>query len=121
MVFAALERQSNPDDAEALRYSQYKVLQQWQNQYHGNLLVFLPDTYGTTQFLRNAPQWVSYWTGARTDSKEHIKAGEELIDFWTQMGVTAEGIAEGKLIIYSDVLDVEIKDTATTGIDITKN
>src|SRR3546814_15788611 len=107
MVFAALERQSNPDDAEALRYSQYKVLQQWQNQYHGNLLVFLPDTYRTTQFLRNAPPWVSYWTGARPDSKEPTKAGEELLDLWKQLGLTAAGIQEGKLLNFSDSLSQE--------------
>src|SRR3546814_19893339 len=54
------------------------------------------------------------------DSKEPIKAGEELIDFWKQMGVTAEGIAEGKLIIFSDGLDVEIQGSSPTGVDIEK-
>lgn len=118
MVFAALERQRNPDDAEALQNSQYKVLQQWQNQYHGNLLVFLPDTYGTAQFLRHAPQWVSYWTGARPDSKEALEAGDELIAFWKRMGLTAEEIAAGKLIIFSDGLDVEIQGFRANGTDI---
>src|SRR3546814_16393994 len=54
------------------------------------------------------------------DSKEPIKAGEELIDFWKQMGVTAEGIAEGKLIIFSDGLDVEIQGSSPNGVDIEK-
>src|SRR5690606_14935787 len=68
-------------DADALRQSQYEVLRKWQNEYQGNLLVFLPDTFGTGQFLDGAPQWVSYWTGARPDSKDPFEAGEELIGF----------------------------------------
>ena len=97
-----------PGDAEALRQSQYKVLQQWQNQYRGNLLVFLPDTFGTTQFLEGAPQWVGYWTGARPDSKEPVEAGEELIAFWRRMGADRRDIASNKLIIFSDGLDVAL-------------
>ena len=29
----------------------------------------LPDTFGTTQFLRDAPDWAADWTGQRIDSK----------------------------------------------------
>src|SRR3546814_2958093 len=36
------------------------------------------------------------------------------------MGVTAEGIAEGKLIIFSDGLDVEIQGSSPNGVDIEK-
>jgi nicotinate phosphoribosyltransferase len=39
----------------------------------------LPDTFGTTQFLKNAPEWIRNWVGARPDSKEMFEAGEELI------------------------------------------
>ena len=118
MVLAALVRQEQPGDAEALRQSQYKVLQQWQNQYRGNLLVFLPDTFGSTQFLAGAPQWTSYWTGARPDSKEPVAAGEELIAFWRRMGLTDESIASGKLIIFSDGLDVALDGAPANGADI---
>ncbi|HEX8466810.1 MAG TPA: nicotinate phosphoribosyltransferase [Allosphingosinicella sp.] len=118
MVFAALARRRLPGDDEALRQSQYKVLQQWQNQYSGNLLVFLPDTYGTAQFLKGAPQWVSYWTGARPDSKEPVAAGEELIAFWDRLGVTAETVAAKKLIIFADGLDVALPGAEPNGADI---
>jgi nicotinate phosphoribosyltransferase len=102
MLFAALARNdSNPD---AFVESQYKVLQEWQSMYHGNMLVFLPDTFGTTQFLANAPQWVANWKGARPDSKEPIEAGEELIRYWKSMGLTDETIAKERLIIFSDGL-----------------
>ncbi len=118
MVLAALARQRQPGDADALREGQYTVLQQWQNQYRGNLLVFLPDTYGTTQFLRNAPQWVSFWTGARPDSKYPIEGGEELMAFWLRVGLSAESIAATKLIIFSDGLDVRLSGAEPNGADI---
>ena len=39
------------DDAE-LKASQYRLLELWQQTYQGELLILLPDTFGTTQFLR---------------------------------------------------------------------
>ncbi len=54
MVLAALAR----DDEELLR-APYRVLQDWQRYYGGNLLVVLPDTFGTPSFLRHAPDWVA--------------------------------------------------------------
>jgi nicotinate phosphoribosyltransferase len=118
MVLAALARQRSPGDAEALRHAQYKVLQQWQNQYRGNLLIFLPDTFGTTQFLAGAPQWLSQWTGARPDSKEPVEAGEELIAFWRRMGIADEAIARSRLIVLSDGLDVALDGGEANGNDI---
>jgi nicotinate phosphoribosyltransferase len=118
MVVAALVRQRAPGDAEALRQSQYEVLRRWQNEYQGNLLVFLPDTFGTSQFLRDAPHWVSYWTGARPDSKDPVEAGEELIAFWKAQGLTDEQIASSRLIVFSDGLDVEIAGSRPNGTDI---
>ena len=50
MVMAALA----PDDV-ALKASQYRVLELWQQTYEGALRVMLPDTFGTTQFLAGAP------------------------------------------------------------------
>lgn len=116
MLFAALARQNHPGDEEALRQSQYDVLHQWQNSYHQNLLVFLPDTFGTTQFLKGAPQWVSNWTGARPDSKAPWEAGDELITAWSKMGLTPEQVAK-KLVIFSDGLDVQV-DGKQNGDDI---
>src|SRR5690606_19162024 len=46
MVLATL---SNSD--EELKASQYDVLVKWADTYDGSLLVALPDTFGTTQFL----------------------------------------------------------------------
>lgn len=91
-------------DTEAeLRASQYRVLDLWQQTYDGRLKVFLPDTFGTTQFLNDAPDWVADWTGLRVDSKDPFEAGEEAIDWWTSRGRDPRG----KLVLFSDGLDVD--------------
>ena len=64
MVYAALAT----DDA-ALRAAPYDVLKNWARIYDGNLLVVLPDCFGTTKFLENAPDWVADWKGARPELK----------------------------------------------------
>jgi nicotinate phosphoribosyltransferase len=99
MVYAALVG----DDPEAVRDSRYKVLEDWRHSYGGNLLVILPDTFGTTGFLQDAPQWVAEWSAARPDSKDPIVAGEELIGWWKARGQDPTS----KLLILSDALDIE--------------
>jgi nicotinate phosphoribosyltransferase len=98
MTLAAL---ANTD--QELRQSQYQVLDLWQQTYHSRLLVFLPDTYGTTQFLRGAPDWVADWTGLRVDSKDPFEAGEEAIAWWAERGRDPSE----KMILFSDGLDVD--------------
>ena len=91
-----------PDDA-TLKASQYRVLELWQQTYQGALLIMLPDTYGTTQFLANAPEWTADWTGQRIDSKDPYVAGDEYIHWLQRRGRDPRQ----KLIIASDALDVE--------------
>lgn len=98
MVMAALA-----SDDRALKESQYRVLELWQKTYQGALLVMLPDTFGTTQFLAGAPDWVADWTGQRVDSKDPYVAGDEYIDWLTQRGRDPRE----KLLIASDALDVD--------------
>jgi nicotinate phosphoribosyltransferase len=98
MVYAALA-----DGDRALAEAPYDVLSDWQEDYEGNLRVILPDTYGTTHFLANAPDWVAGWTGIRIDSKDPIEGGEEAIRWWRSRGQKPTE----KLAIFSDGLDVE--------------
>jgi nicotinate phosphoribosyltransferase len=98
MVMASLAH----DDA-ALKASQYRVLELWQQTYSGALKVMLPDTFGTTQFLAGAPDWVADWTGQRVDSKDPYIAGDEYIDWLESRGRDPKE----KLLIASDSLDVE--------------
>jgi nicotinate phosphoribosyltransferase len=98
MVLAALA----PDD-DALKASQYHVLEKWQNTYEGALRIMLPDTFGTTQFLEGAPEWAADWTGQRIDSKNPYVAGDEYIEWLKARGREPQD----KLIIASDALDVD--------------
>ena len=103
MVLGALA----PDDA-ALRQAPYRVLQDWQKYYGGNLLIVLPDAFGSRGFLKNAPDWVADWTGVRPDSAPPIEGGEEIIRWWAQRGQDPRE----KLLVFSDALDVDtIEDT----------
>lgn len=98
MVMAALA----PDD-EAMKQSQYEVLRLWQQAYEGALRVMLPDTFGTTQFLEGAPDWVADWTGQRVDSKDPYVAGDEYINWLQKRGRDPRE----KLMVASDTLDVD--------------
>ena len=86
-----------------LKQAQYRMLELWQKTYGGSLLVMLPDTYGTTQFLEGAPEWVADWTGQRVDSKDPFLAGDEYVAWLTKQGKDPKS----KLLIASDGLDVQ--------------
>jgi len=98
MVLAAL---ANTD--EELQTAPYRVLQDWNRYYGGNLLIVLPDAFGTAAFLRNAPDWVADWTGFRPDSAPPIEGGERIIEWWKSRGKDPRD----KLLIFSDALDVD--------------
>jgi len=98
MALAALA-----ESDEELQRSQYRVLELWQQTYQGELLILLPDTFGTTQFLENAPEWVADWTGQRMDSKHPYTAGDEYIAWLVRHGRDPRQ----KRLIASDALDVE--------------
>ena len=98
MVYAAL---AETDDA--LARAPYDVLSDWHEEHDGNLRIILPDTYGTTGFLENAPDWLTQWTGIRIDSGDPAEGAEEAIRWWHSRG---EDPRE-KLVIFSDGLDVD--------------
>jgi nicotinate phosphoribosyltransferase len=98
MVLAALARND-----EELRRASYRVLQDWQRYYGGNLLIVLPDTFGTTSFLRSAPDWVADWSGFRVDSAPPIEGGEQVLAWWRAKGRDPRE----KLLVFSDALDVD--------------
>ncbi|NBB48047.1 nicotinate phosphoribosyltransferase [Rhizobium sp. CRIBSB] len=98
MVIAALAN----NEAE-LAAAPYQVLKDWKRLYGGNLLIVLPDAFGTTSFLEHAPEWVADWTGFRPDSAPPIEGGEKIIDWWKKMGRDPRQ----KLLIFSDGLDVD--------------
>ena len=98
MVMAALA-----DGDEALRAAPYRVLEDWRELYSGNLLIVLPDAFGTAAFLRDAPDWVADWTGFRPDSLPPVEAGEQVMAWWRERGRDPRD----KLLIFSDGMDVD--------------
>ena len=98
MVVAALARND-----EQLAAAPYQVLKDWNRLYGGNLLIVLPDAFGTASFLQHAPDWVADWTGFRPDSAPPIEGGEKIIDWWKKTGRDPRK----KLLIFSDGLDVD--------------
>ena len=98
MVYAALAE----DDA-ALAAAPYRVLENWRQDYDGNLRIILPDTYGTKGFLKRAPAWLASWTGIRIDSGVPEEGAETAIAWWESQGQDPRQ----KLVIFSDGLDVD--------------
>ncbi len=98
MVLAALA-----ESDEALAQAPYDVLDLWKADYGENLRVFLPDAYGTTRFLANAPAWLATWRGMRPDSKEPKTAADEAIAWWSAHGQDPRG----KLLTIADGMDAD--------------
>lgn len=98
MVYSALT-----ETDEELAQAPYKVLEDWQEEHDGNLLVILPDTYGTKKFLASAPPWLARWTGIRIDSGNLADSAEIAIDWWKASGQDPRE----KLLIFSDGLDID--------------
>ncbi|PQO23022.1 nicotinate phosphoribosyltransferase [Rhodobacteraceae bacterium WD3A24] len=99
MVYAALA-----DSDEELARAPYKVLADWHEEHEGNLRIILPDTFGTKNFLENAPDWLAEWTGIRIDSGDPVEGAEIAIDWWKKRGQDPRE----KLVIFSDGLDVDV-------------
>jgi len=110
MVLAALASSDS-----ALRHSQYEVSIGWREAYSGNLLVALPDTFGTTQFLKGAsPALAHDWKGYRPDSKNARDAGDEIIAWLKHNRVDPLT----RFLLFSDGLDVGIEGFDIHGEDI---
>nr|WP_250807553.1 nicotinate phosphoribosyltransferase [Neorhizobium tomejilense] len=98
MVYAAL---ANSD--EELKESRYKVCQDWADTYGSRLLIMLPDAFGTTPFLLDAPDWLADWKGLRPDSKEPVEGVEEYIYWLRSRGRDPME----KVAILSDGMDID--------------
>lgn len=98
MVMAALA-----ETEEEIKNAPYRIMQQWQHYYDGNLLIALPDTFGSAAFFANAPAWVKEWTGFRLDSLPPLIGAERVLDWWHKNGVDPKE----KILLFSDALTVE--------------
>ena len=99
MVYAALA-----DNDRELAEAPYRVLADWQQDYDGNLLVILPDTYGTTDFLRARAR-----LGDALDRHPHrFQATRSRAARRPSPGGAARPGPEGEAAIFSDGLDVDL-------------
>jgi nicotinate phosphoribosyltransferase len=85
--------------------AQYQVLRLWEDEYKQALRIFLPDTYGTDQFLANVPQDIKLesWRGFRQDSGDPVAEGDKYLNWLGRQGASPKE----KLVIFSDGLDVD--------------
>lgn len=109
MVYAALAKTD-----EELAQAPYKMCHDWEADVRGPLQIMLPDTFGTTGFLKRAPMGMADWAGARPDSKKAKPAIEELIAYWEYHSKDPKT----KLVIPSDGLDVAVPGYTAQGEDI---
>lgn len=114
MVYAAMAKSD-----EELKQSQYNVLKDWMEMYDGNLLIALPDTFGSTQFFRDAPNFFfEKFKGIRWDSKDPRIAGENDIAMWKEHGIdpaTRIGIASDGLDV-DDIVELQKQYAGRLGI-----
>jgi nicotinate phosphoribosyltransferase len=96
------------DDAE-LTARPYRILEDWRQHYAGNLLIVLPDAFGTAAFLAHAPD--EWRTGALPPTARlPIAGGEEIIARWQAHG---RNLRE-KLLIFSDEMNINTIEQAYT-------
>ena len=126
MAMAAMASRGSDED---LRQSQYCVLELWQKSYGGELLIMLPDTFGTTQFLEGAPGWTAKWTGERADSKDPFVTGDEYIAWLEARGqnpctkrfIASDGLDTDEIIALHEYFSGRIRFSAGWGTLLTND
>lgn len=92
------------DDVEKIKSAQYEIVEEWYDVFGEELSIMLIDTFGTKQFLDNAPEWMAHkYKGCRPDSMNPDTATDMMVKWWEKHGVDPKT----KLILPSDGLDVE--------------
>ena len=89
-----------------IEFATGEILDLWEAQYgkHENMLIALPDTWGTAFFLNTvSSHFAEKWKGMRQDSGDPFLIGDWIVDFYGKMLPTG---TEGKKIVFSDGLDV---------------
>lgn len=87
-----------------LAYTNKAALEEWFEEYQGDLGTALTDTLGTDIFLRdfNRLQAMCY-TGVRHDSGDPYEWGEKIIEHYLRLGIDPKT----KTLLFSDSLDFE--------------
>ena len=87
-----------------LAYTNKAALEEWFEEYQGDLGTALTDTLGTDLFLRDFNKLQSMcYTGVRHDSGDPYEWGEKVIEHYHKMGIDPMA----KTLLFSDSLDFE--------------
>lgn len=90
---------------EEIRASHNKVLQDWWEEYGWGLSIALTDNYGTDFFFQDmTSEQARNWKGLRQDSGDPFIFIDKALAFYKRCGVDTRG----KLVIFSDGLDVDL-------------
>ena len=103
MVAAGLADLESDGDKNAIRTSQYRILEEWWRKYGFGLSVALTDTYGTKFIFETAPPELAIrWKGSRHDSGDRLRYAEKTIQWYKRHDINPTE----KIIIFSDGLEV---------------
>ena len=79
------------------------MLQQWADEFRGNLGIALSDNLGIDKFLKDFDLYFAkLFNGVRQDSGDPIEVGNKVIDHYKKLGIDPKT----KTIVFSDCLDV---------------
>ena len=83
--------------------SQRYMLQQWADEFRGNLGIALSDNLGIDKFLKDFDLYFAkLFNGVRQDSGDPIVVGNKVIEHYKKLGINPKT----KTIVFSDCLDV---------------
>lgn len=86
-----------------LEASQRYMLQQWADEFRGNLGIALSDNLGIDKFLKDFDLYFAkLFNGIRQDSGDPIEVGNKIIEHYKKLGINPLT----KTIVFSDCLDV---------------
>ena len=118
------------DTPEAIVSEMYNIDRKWQKHFP-ELSLLLPDAYGTSFYLQNAPQEIiQKHTGMRFDSKDPMQAIPEYIDWlvkhgqdpMTKIGIPSDGLDAHKVVEISQAFHNKLgKLTFGIGTNLTNN
>jgi len=96
-------------------YSQVQVLKDWEREYGLDLSIFLPDTFGSDWFFKNAVNCtrLKLWKGSRHDSGPPLEYAMKRIREYYYAGINPQE----KLIIFADGLNVETMREISENLD----
>lgn len=88
---------------ESLAHANKYALRYWNNVYHGDLGIALPDTFGTKAFFEDFDKELArLFDGVRHDSGDPFEFARKVVDHYSKLFIDPSS----KIIVFSDALNV---------------